>query len=136
MTDRTFTLPELASLVDVEYRTLHTWVSRGLLSGSRKQAQGSGTRNLFDSSEALEAYVLADLRRAGLALTKLEQVAAALRNSRKRRTGTGDVLVINGAVQMSHYDKLTDVVSRTSPTLVYDLAHACAGLTDRLESTV
>lgn len=66
MTDRTFTLPELASLVDIEYRTLHTWVRRGVLAASCQEAQGSGTRNLFDCSDALEAYVLADLRRAGL----------------------------------------------------------------------
>ena len=76
MTDRTFTLPELASLVDIEYRTLHTWVGRGLLAASCQEAQGSGTRNLFDRSDALEASVLADLRRAGVELAKLEEVAA------------------------------------------------------------
>lgn len=73
MSDRTFTLPELALLVDVEYRTLHTWIRRGLLAASREQAQGSGTRNVFDCSDALEAYALADLRRAGVDLFTLER---------------------------------------------------------------
>src|SRR3954451_19818375 len=136
MSERTFTLPELASLIDVEYRTLHTWVARGLLAASREQAQGSGTRNVFDCSDALEAYVLAELRRVGLEVSKLEQVAAELRDSRSHRTGVGDVLVINGSVELSRYDDLAEVVSRTSPTVVYDLAHASAGLSDRLEALV
>lgn len=136
MQDRTFTLPELAQLVDVEYRTLHTWVGRGLLAASREQAQGSGTRNVFDCSDALEAYVLADLRRAGVELCKLEQVSAELRQSRDRRTGSGNVLLINGSVSLSRHEDLAEAVSRTSPTLVYDLGHASIGLEHRLEPSV
>ena len=134
MRDRTFTLPELASLVDVEYRTLHTWIGRGLLAASCEQAQGSGTRNIFDGGDALEAYVLADLRRAGVELSKLEQVAAELRQSRNDRAGSGDVLLINGSVSLSHREDFAEAVGRTSPTLVYDLAHAHSGLADRLET--
>jgi DNA-binding transcriptional MerR regulator len=136
MPERTFTLPELASLIDVEYRTLHTWVRRGILEASRGQAQGSGTRNLFDRNDALEAYVLADLRRAGVELSKLELVASELRRSRERRTGSGEVLLINGTVQLSRHDDLAEAVGLTSPTLVYDLAHASAGLVARLESQI
>lgn len=128
MDDRTFTLPELASLIGVEYRTLHTWLRRGLLVGSRKQAQGSGTRNIFDRRDALEVYVLADLRRAGLPLTTLEEVAAELRRSRDTRPENAEVLTINGAVQLARYDEVVGAVSRASPTLVYALAHAYAGL--------
>lgn len=136
MRDRTFTLPELALLVDVEYRTLHTWVGRGLLAASCAQAQGSGTRNVFDCSDALEAFVLADLRRAGVELSKLEEVGTELRRSRKRRTGRGDVLLINGSVSLSHHDDLVEAVGRASPTLVYDLEHAYSGLARRLEAGI
>src|SRR4026208_158539 len=101
MGDRVFTLPELASLVDVEYRTLHTWVRRGLLAASCRQAQGSGTRNVFDHGDALDACGLAALRRAGLPLGKLEQVAAALRHSRSERGPRDQVLLINGQVSLS-----------------------------------
>lgn len=136
MPDRTFTLPELASLVDVEYRTLHTWVRRGLLAASREQAQGSGTRNVFDRCDALEAYVLADLRRSGVELSKLEEVAAELRRSREQRTDYGNVLLISRTVQLSRHDEIADVVSETSPTLVYDLAHASSRLSARLDLAV
>jgi DNA-binding transcriptional MerR regulator len=132
MPDRTFTLPELASLVDVEYRTLHTWVRRGLLSASCAQAEGSGTRNVFDRSDALEAYVLADLRRVGVELSTLEQVASELRDSRHERTDGGELLLINGSVSLSRREQLTEAVSRISPTLVYDLAHASNSLAVRL----
>lgn len=132
MIDRLFTLPELASLVDVEYRTLHTWVRRGLLAASNRQAQGSGTRNVFDHRDALDAYVLADLRRAGLELSKLEEVATTLRASRGERENREKVLLINGHVSLSNYDELQEAVARTSPTLVYDLVHARSGLGARL----
>jgi DNA-binding transcriptional MerR regulator len=134
MADRTFTLPELASLVDVEYRTLHTWVRRGLLEASCQRAQGSGTRNLFDCGDALDAYVLADLRRAGVELSKLEAVAAELRRSRGERSERDEVLLINGTVSLSGYSSLREAVAHVSPTLVYDLAHARAGLDSRLET--
>lgn len=136
MRDRTFTLPELASLLDVEYRTLHTWVGRGLLAASREQAQGSGTRNVFDCSDALEAYVLADLRRVGIELSTLEQVAAELRNMRERWSTSDDVLLINGSVALSPRENLAEAVSRMSPTMVYDLDHACTGFAARLERAV
>ena len=80
--------------------------------------------------------MLAEFRRAGLEVSKLEQVAVELRKSRKQRSATGDVLVVNGTVELARYDELAEVVSRTSPTLVYDLAHAAAGLSDRLEAMV
>ena len=130
--ERTFTLPQLASLVDVEYRTLHTWVRRGLLTASCQRAHGSGTRNLFDLADAHEAYVLADLRRAGVELAKLEAVAAQLRVTRADRAGH-DVLLVNGCVSLSSRDGLVDAVATVSPTLVYDLASASAAFTQRLE---
>jgi DNA-binding transcriptional MerR regulator len=136
MIDRTFTLPELASLVDIEYRTLHNWVRRGLLAASCQEAQGSGTRNLFNCSDALEAYVLADLRRAGVELAKLEEVAVELRRSRAERPGRDDVLLINGRVSLSSRDELSEAVGRMSPTLVYDLEHASQGLSGRLETSL
>jgi len=130
--ERTFTLPELASLVDVEYRTLHTWVRRGLLAASRQRATGSGTRNLFDLDDAIEAYVLADLRRAGVELSKLEAVAEQLRQTREDRA-RGEVLLINGRVSLSSRDELSDAVAEMSPALVYDLAHANAALGGRIQ---
>src|SRR4051794_16474337 len=43
-----FTLPQLSKLLDVQYRTLHSWVERGLLEPSVQKSRGTGTRNLFD----------------------------------------------------------------------------------------
>jgi DNA-binding transcriptional MerR regulator len=131
LADRTFTLPQLASLVGIEYRTLHTWVCRGLLTASCQRAKGSGTRNLFDGADALEAYVLADLRRAGVELSKLEAVAEQLRDSRQDR-GRQNVLLVSGRVSVSSRDDLADGVAEMSPTLVYDLAHGSTALQRRL----
>lgn len=135
MADRMFTLPELASLVDVEYRTLHTWVRRGLLAASCQQAQGSGTRNLFDHTDALDAYVLADLRRAGLHLSKLEEVAAHLRSLRFA-DAPAEVLLINGRVSSMSRRCLSDAMRHESPAMVYDLDHAQQGLGGRLQASI
>jgi len=132
MSDRTFTLPELAALIEIEYRTLHTWIGRGLLSASCEQAHGSGTRNLFDRADAVEAYVLADLRRAGVELGKLEQVAAYLRDLRSHDAEEDRVLVINGSVSLASRDQLGRAASKVSPTLVYDLQHARSAVGVRL----
>lgn len=134
MPDRTFTLPELASLVGVEYRTLHTWVRRGLLLASCQQADGSGTRNLFDFDDAREAYVLADLRRAGFELSKLQDVAAELRRSRIQLAEDG-VLLVNGCVSVARRGELAEAAARMSPTLIYDLEHASDSLRQRLSPT-
>jgi DNA-binding transcriptional MerR regulator len=129
--ERTFTLPELALLVGVEYRTLHNWVRRGLLAASLARADGSGTRNLFDLADARDAYVLADLRRAGVELSKLQAVAEWLRQTREDRA-TSEVLLVNGRVSGSTRSQLAHAVARMSPALVYDLAHADLALRARL----
>ena len=132
MAERALTLPQLADLVGVEYRTLHTWLGRGLLAPSRARSRGSGSRNLFDGEDALEAFVLADLRRAGVELPTLERVSRALRAARPQR-GDGGVLLVNGSVSFCTDEVcLREALAHSSPTLVYDVAHAQAALSGRL----
>src|SRR6266511_2356234 len=45
--DRSFTLPQVAAVADVEYRTLHLWLRRGILTPTKQAASGSGSTNLF-----------------------------------------------------------------------------------------
>src|SRR4051794_2081900 len=73
-----YTLPQLSRLLDVQYRTLHSWVERGLLEPSVQQSSGTGTRNIFDDRDALTACVLADLRAAGVRFELLQQAADRL----------------------------------------------------------
>src|SRR5271166_1103813 len=133
LAERTFTLPELALLVGVEYRTLHNWVRRGLLAASLQRAEGSGTRNLFDLADAREAYVLADLRRAGVELANLQAVAEWMRHDRDQ-PARSEVLLVNGRVSGSTRLQLADAVAKMSPALVYDLAHADSALSARLRA--
>lgn len=128
MEEATFTLPQLAELVGVEYRTLHTWVRRGLLAASCAEARGSGSRNLFDVDDALEAVVLADLRRAGVELPTLDRVSRALRDARGQCRETG-VLLVNGSVSFCTDEACQrDALAHSTPTLVYDVAHAHGAL--------
>ncbi len=120
----TFTLPELARISKAEYRTLHTWLRRGLLAPSRQGATGSGSVNLFSTADALEACMLADLRRAGLGLSALERLAQALRERPQRLAGD-ELLLLNGSVTvLASYSLLPEAVAAATPALVYDVGRA------------
>jgi len=125
----TLTLPQLASLTGVEYRTLHNWVNRGLITASQEQARGSGTQKIFTREDALTAYVFADLRRSGVELRKLEEVATELRRQREV-----DVLLINGVVKGTSYANLKGLVRQMSPAFVYDVGLAATKFNERLSA--
>jgi DNA-binding transcriptional MerR regulator len=108
----------------VQYRTLHSWVERGLLRPSVQQSSGTGTRNLFDERDALTAYVLADLRAAGVNFKLLEQAAQRLRDDDKALQQeafvivNGDVRVVFGARQAA------TALNREGLTLAYNTGTA------------
>jgi len=113
------TLPQLAAVVDVEYRTLHTWVKRGLVEPSVRRSTGTGTSNLFSGADAVAARVLADLRRAGLSMATLERASGALRENR----GYLDrprMLLVNGKVELfSDAASAAAALDRPGVSLVY-----------------
>jgi DNA-binding transcriptional MerR regulator len=119
-----YTLPQLSKFLDVPYRTLHSWVERGLLRPSVQQSSGTGTRNLFDERDALTAYVLADLRAAGVNFKLLEQAAQRLRDDDKALQQeafvivNGDVRVVFGARQAA------TALNREGLTLAYNTGTA------------
>ena len=122
--ERTFTLPQLAQISGAEYRTLHTWVRRGLLAPSRQEAVGSGTVNLFDDADALEVCMLADLRRLGLSVSALQRLTDGIRRRPVRLTGD-ELLLLNGSVTvLAGYSMLPKAVAAGTPALVYDMARA------------
>lgn len=122
--DRSFTLPQVAAVADVEYRTLHLWLRRGILTPSRQVAAGSGSANLFDFGDALLARVLGDLRRAGLEMHVLERVAAELRRQGRRPIGA-ELLLVNGRVELvGRTDDVRKSLTGAGTTVVYDTADA------------
>jgi DNA-binding transcriptional MerR regulator len=117
-----YTLPEVAAAAEVEYRTLHIWLRRGLIRASLESASGSGTSNRFNESDVLEARILADLRRLGAEMSVLERTAAALQR-RSRRLAGDETLIINGQVTVLPAQKATEV--RTcEPSFVFATSHA------------
>lgn len=79
MTKDALTLPQIAKRAGVQYRTLHSWVERGMLRPSVFQSSGSGRPNLFSERDAHVAEGLAALRSRGLGIEALELVAAEWR---------------------------------------------------------
>jgi DNA-binding transcriptional MerR regulator len=122
--DRSLTLPQVAAVADVEYRTLHLWLRRGILKPTRQAASGSGSANVFDFQDALLARLFGDLRRAGLEMHVLERVAAELRRQRRRPTGA-ELLLVNGRVELvGRRDDVGGRLTGAGTTIVYDTAQA------------
>lgn len=122
--DQSFTLPQIAAIAEVEYRTLHLWLRRGILFPTKRATAGSGSTNLFDFGDALLARIFADLRRAGLEMRVLERAAAHLRRQGRRPTGA-ELLLINGRVELvSRSDDVQGRLTGAGATVVYDTAEA------------
>jgi DNA-binding transcriptional MerR regulator len=68
------TLPEVADSVGVEYRTLHSWVKRGLLTPTHP-ANGTGHSARLTDDDVRVARLLARLRRAGCDIRVLKRAA-------------------------------------------------------------
>lgn len=78
MTDRPYTLPQAAMLAGIEYRTLHSWVEKGLLPLSQP-AEGTGYPALLTDREVTICKTLARLRRAGCGMEILQVAVRAFR---------------------------------------------------------
>jgi DNA-binding transcriptional MerR regulator len=117
------TLPEIAAAAEIEYRTLHMWLQRGLIRASLGSASGSGSSNFFDEADLLEARVLADLRRLGAEMSVLERTARALQEHPVRLAGN-ETLIINGSVEIVPADEAAEKITKCSPSFVFATSHA------------
>lgn len=124
MPQTAMTLPEVADIAGVEYRTLHTWLRRGLLRPSVRSSSGTGKPNLFTPSDAVAARILADLRRGGLGIEQLERTAKAL-SEHSSALAEPAIIVINGRVDVVHDPaQAAAALAREGLTLAYNTAHA------------
>lgn len=113
---RLFSLPEVSERCGVEYRTLHTWLRRGLIQASAREAAGSGTRNELTFSDLVVTKALSDLRRLGLGFDALSSVADRLRGADALSDTT---MLINGAVQaVERRCEAAELSRTTGPVLV------------------
>ena len=125
--EQPLTLPQVAEAADVEYRTLHTWMKRGLLPASRQTSTGQGTPNLFSFQDVLKARILGDLRNAGIDLELVERTATGLQKAGELRAD--DVLLVNGKVQiLPNGTDLDAALDEAQPSIVYRVSWATAAL--------
>jgi DNA-binding transcriptional MerR regulator len=123
-----YTLPHLAKVVDVHYRTLHSWVERGLLCPSVQESSGTGTHNLFSEEDAVMACVLADLRQAGVKFELLEQAAARLRENNRALREEAYLLVNGDVTIVFHEQEAVSALRRGGLTLAYNTGEALGRL--------
>jgi DNA-binding transcriptional MerR regulator len=113
------TLPQIARVVGVEYRTLHSWMARGLLEPSLQKSRGTGSPNLFSRSDAVKAKVIAELRHAGLSFELLERASLGLRDNPAALTD-GAMVLVNGTVKIVEPQRALEAIEGEALTLVYN----------------
>lgn len=117
------TLPQVARMIDVEYRTLHSWLKRGLLRPSIQQSSGIGVPNLFSVRDAVRARVVADLRRSGVPFDKLGEASTKL-DAHATALTEGAMVLVNGSVSVVGDEEAFVAIKKESLTLVYDTERA------------
>lgn len=124
METESFTLPELSKAFDVQYRTLHSWVERGLLEPGVHRSTGTGTPNRFSRQDAVMVCILSELRDAGVKFDLLTQAAERLRKTDSALEGEAFMLV-NGDVRIVFdSDDAASALERGGLTLAYNTGTA------------
>ena len=119
-----FTLPELAEMSGIDYRTLHNWQKRGMVRPSHHEANGSGAVSLFNESDALQVLILAELRHTGVEVRVLERIAQRVLEL-AASTGEEDLLLIAEEAFLLHdATELDERLSREGPNVVLSLSNA------------
>jgi hypothetical protein len=122
--ERFFTLPELAVMSSIDYRTLHNWQKRGMLRPSHREANGSGTSSLFDATDALQVLILAELRLGGVEVKLLERIALRVRELAASVNGKELLLISDDGVDLRDSKELDDSISRERPNVVLSISRA------------
>lgn len=64
--------PAVAKMVNISYRKLDHWTTKGLVKASVRGAEGSGTQRLYSYEDIVRLKVVCRLRDAGISLNKIE----------------------------------------------------------------
>lgn len=125
--DTPLTLPQVAEAAEVEYRTLHTWVKRGLIEPSFHASTGAGSPNLFSFEDALKARILGHLRSVGIDLEMIERTAEGLKEAPALEPA--DTLLVNGKVSVLKGGQDIDAaIDEAQPSLIYRVSWASDAL--------
>jgi DNA-binding transcriptional MerR regulator len=125
--DTPLTLPQVAEVAEVEYRTLHNWVKRGLLEPSFHASTGAGSPNLFSFQDALKARILGHLRSSGIDLEMLERTAHGLKEVSELKSE--NTLLLNGRLSVLDDDAdIDDEIKVKQPSLIYRVSWATEAL--------
>jgi len=117
------TLPQLARVVGVEYRTLHSWLRRGLVKPSVQASSGTGVPNLFTADDAVRAKIVADLRQHGVGFALLREAAQQLCD-RPQTLEQGEIVLVNGRVTIVDAQGAATAIQQESITVAYNTEHA------------
>jgi DNA-binding transcriptional MerR regulator len=125
--DTPLTLPQVAEAAEVEYRTLHTWVKRGLIEPSFHTSTGAGSPNLFSFQDALKARILGHLRSTGIDLEMIERTAQGLKEAPPLEPA--DTLLVNGKVSiLKGGEDIAGAIDQAQPSVIYRVSWASDAL--------
>ena len=76
--------PSVCKIVGISYRQLDYWATKGVVTPSVADAQGSGTRRLYSFGDIVELRVIKKLLDAGVSLPKIRRALEFVRGDLQR----------------------------------------------------
>jgi DNA-binding transcriptional MerR regulator len=125
-----YTLPQLAELSGIDYRTLHNWQKRGTVRASQ-EANGSGSVSLFAEVDARHLLILAELRRAGVEMRVLETVADSIWELARDIDDEQLLVVSEGFASATSHAELSEHLPTDRASVIVRVGLACKALTHR-----
>lgn len=114
-----YTLPQLSKAIGTPYRTLHSWVERGVLRPSVHRVKGTGRANLFDVRDAFTMLVLTELREAGVKFELLGRAAERLSETEDILESPVYLLVNGDVVIVRTRREATEAIERGGLTVAF-----------------
>lgn len=108
--------PVAARLAGISYRQLDHWTTKGIVTASVQDAEGSGSQRLYGFDDIVQLRMIKRLRDAGVSLQKITRVLDALA---ERGQTLDDVTLLNDG---------TDLYVRNDQQEVFDVLMSGQGV--------
>lgn len=100
--------PVVCNVVGISYRQLDYWATKGIVTPSIADAQGSGSRRLYGFNDIVQLRVIKKLLDAGVTLPKIRRALDFVRHDLKR--SLSDVTLVSDGVTIHACLSPTEIV--------------------------
>lgn len=105
-----YTAPEAARIADISYRQLDYWDRTGLISPSKCQAHGSGSRRAYSYRDLIELRIVKTMIDAGIYLAAARKVMHVVRSYPNLDLTRTTLVFTSDTVRLCDQNDLVEIV--------------------------